>query len=64
MVGVDQYEYRKFPCLLKQKPSNVKYKDGEYTSKLWIEVMKEIDPEKVVQMVTDNEAAIKLGEKN
>lgn len=25
--------------------------------------MKEIDPEKVVQMVTDNEAAIKLGEK-
>lgn len=25
--------------------------------------MKEIDSEKVVQMVTDNEAAIKLGEK-
>ncbi|KAG8635684.1 hypothetical protein MANES_16G054458v8 [Manihot esculenta] len=43
--------------------SNVEHKDGEYYFKIMKEVVEEIGPQKVVQVVTDNEAAIKLGGK-
>ncbi|XP_043813655.1 uncharacterized protein LOC122723833 isoform X2 [Manihot esculenta] len=43
--------------------SDVEHKDGEYYFKIMKEVVEEIGPQKVVQVVTDNEAAIKLGGK-
>ncbi|KAF2297312.1 hypothetical protein GH714_021236 [Hevea brasiliensis] len=43
--------------------SNVERKDAEYYFKIMKEVVEEIDPEKVIQVVTDNEAAIKAGGK-
>ncbi|KAJ9166911.1 hypothetical protein P3X46_021600 [Hevea brasiliensis] len=39
--------------------SNVEHKDAEYYFKIMKEVVEEIDPEKVIQVVTDNEATIK-----
>ncbi|XP_057984575.1 uncharacterized protein LOC110667923 [Hevea brasiliensis] len=39
--------------------SNVERKDGDYYFKLMKDVVEEIGPEKVVQVVTNNEAAIK-----
>ena len=43
--------------------SNVERKDGEYYFKIMKEVVEEIGPSKIVQVVTDNEAAIKSGGK-
>ncbi|KAG8634277.1 hypothetical protein MANES_17G022250v8 [Manihot esculenta] len=43
--------------------SNVKRKNGEYYFKIMKEVVEEIGPSKIVQVVTDNEAAIKSGGK-